>query len=542
MIMPNYSKLYTPGTPQTSPIAGREAEQTRNSAGGFVFTIDKWARLDRFLILGSDAPTYYQNEKDLTQQNAAVVNLCWDEDPVRTANRIGEISHKGRAPRQDPAIFALALGTVHDSTPARQESYNTVPKVCRTASHLFRFMEYSKALGKGSGRGFKRVLANWYSSRKTNDLAYQAIKYRQRNGYTHKRAIELSNRGAGPNADDERKALYRWMRGKDVGEALLPPIVVAHLEAMGIRETEKQTSPTAKEIKELVRLIESASLPWEALPTWALNSPEIWNAMVPSMGMTALIRNLGNMTACGAITAQNFNHVTTKLGDKEVLKRSRVHPFALLQALSVYKRERGFKGSKNWTVVPQILDALDAAFYTAFGNVEPTNKRILLALDVSSSMSWGNILNSSLTPREVSAAMALITMATEPNVVVGAFTTQFSTLTISARQRLDDVIHEISRHSFGGTNCSLPFTWAKHHGYSFDAVVTYTDNETWAGGMHVIEALKQYRKFSGISAKNVVCGVTSTGFSIADPNDPGMLDVVGFDSNCPALISDFIGS
>jgi 60 kDa SS-A/Ro ribonucleoprotein len=33
--------------------------------------------------------------------------------------------------------------------------------------------------------------------------------------------------------------------------------------------------------------------------------------------------------------------------------------------------------------------------------------------------------------------------------------------------------------------------------------------------------------------------MTATGFTIADPNDGGMLDVVGFDSATPNLIADF---
>jgi len=37
----------------------------------------------------------------------------------------------------------------------------------------------------------------------------------------------------------------------------------------------------------------------------------------------------------------------------------------------------------------------------------------------------------------------------------------------------------------------------------------------------------------------VVVGMVSNGFSIADPTDAGMLDVVGFDTATPALISDF---
>ena len=45
---------------------------------------------------------------------------------------------------------------------------------------------------------------------------------------------------------------------------------------------------------------------------------------------------------------------------------------------------------------------------------------------------------------------------------------------------------------------------------------------------------------SGIAAKLIVVGMTSTGFSVADPRDGGMLDVVGFDAAAPQVISDFI--
>jgi 60 kDa SS-A/Ro ribonucleoprotein len=43
----------------------------------------------------------------------------------------------------------------------------------------------------------------------------------------------------------------------------------------------------------------------------------------------------------------------------------------------------------------------------------------------------------------------------------------------------------------------------------------------------------------GIPARLVVVGMTATGFTIADPSDPLSLDVAGFDSAVPRLISDF---
>jgi 60 kDa SS-A/Ro ribonucleoprotein len=204
--------------------------------------------------------------------------------------------------------------------------------------------------------------------------------------------------------------------------------------------------------------------------------------------------------------------------------------------------------------VAKIVDALDAAFYASFGAIEPTGKRMLLALDVSGSMSCGDIGGvPGLTPRIGSAAMALVTAATEKDHHFVAFTSAstghggqwgggnsgITPLSISPRQRLDDAVAEVSRLPMGGTDCALPMIWAAENGIDVDAFCVYTDNETWAGKVHPAQALRAYRQARGIPAKLVVVGMTSTGFSIADPNDAGMIDVVGFDTSTPPVIADF---
>ncbi len=72
-----------------------------------------------------------------------------------------------------------------------------------------------------------------------------------------------------------------------------------------------------------------------------------------------------------------------------------------------------------------------------------------------------------------------------------------------------------------------------------DVFMIYTDNETWAGNVHPAQALRSYRDARGIPAKLVVVGMTSNGFTIANPDDAGMLDVVGFDTSSPLVLSDF---
>ena len=44
---------------------------------------------------------------------------------------------------------------------------------------------------------------------------------------------------------------------------------------------------------------------------------------------------------------------------------------------------------------------------------------------------------------------------------------------------------------------------------------------------------------TGRRAKLIVVGMTATKFTIADPSDPGMLDVVGFDAAAPRVMADF---
>ena len=106
--------------------------------------------------------------------------------------------------------------------------------------------------------------------------------------------------------------------------------------------------------------------------------------------------------------------------------------------------------------------------------------------------------------------------------------------------RLDDAVRKVSNLAFGATDCALPMLYALDKGLKVDAFVIYTDSETWAGDIHPVQALQMYRERTGIAAKLVVVGMVSNGFSIADPNDAGMLDVVGFDTATPALIADFI--
>ena len=515
-------------TPQSEPIPG--PGQVPNSAGGYAFPVDDWVRLERFLVLGTEGGSYYASERKLTVENAEATCRCIEADGARVVRLIVEISQAGRAPKNDPAIFALALCAARGNDATRRAALAALPKVCRIGTHLFHFAEFIDGF-RGWGRGLRAAVAAWYNTLPADKLAYQAVKYQARDAWSHRDLLRLAHPIP---ADASHRDLYRWMTS---GWDSVPENPVSELQTVWAFERAKRAD-SAREVASLVR---EYRLPREAVPTQWLNDRVVWEALLEEMPMTALIRNLATLTRVGVLGERDtVKRICDQIADTNRLRKARVHPIAVLSALKTYAQGHGDRGKHSWTPVQRVVDALDAAFYASFGNVEPTGRRWMLALDVSGSMTCGRVAGvPGLTPRVASAAMALITAAVEPNHTFTAFCDRMVPVSISPRQRLDDVVRRTDRMPFGGTDCALPMLYALKNRIPIDVFVVLTDSETWYGNIHPVQALREYRERMGIPAKLIVVGMVSNKFSIADPKDAGILDVVGFDTAAPQLMSDF---
>lgn len=544
----NLKNIFTrPGQVATSQSVKAKKGQKRNSAGGFTFTITDLDRAKRFLILGSDS-SFYQSGATLSRDNAEAVIALASSDKARTlTDAIVEISVAGRAPKQDPALFALAIAASYGSDEDRAYALSKLPEVARTASALFAFVGYSQQF-RGWGRALARAVAHWYTDKPVDVVAYQAVKYRQRDGWTHRDVF----RKAHPKSSDAAfKGLGEWILRGDASAA--PDLVRAHELAM------------AAGPKELPGLIRKSGLTWEMIPTEALNEPKVWEALLEgNVPLGALIRQLPRLTRIGVIKplGDPTKAIAARLTDEAELGRARIHPLGVLIALHTYASGRGIRGSASWEPNAKIIDALDAAFYKAFANVEPAGKRTLLAMDVSGSMSFGQVAGIPISPRQATTGLALVLAATEPETHIigftggslltrwagsrkatpagkGPYARAVSELKISPKMRLDAAINEVEGLPFGSTDCALPMLYALERGLEVDTFVVMTDNETWAGSIHPHEALEKYRRATGIPAKLIVLATSASRFSIADPDDAGMLDIAGFDAAVPQLVTEF---
>ena len=517
-------------TPQNQPIPGREAEMKRNNAGGYTFTVDQWTLLERFLILGSANPTYYVHDTNkMTRESAANVVACLKADYKRTIDTIVQVSDSGRAPKNDPALFALAIAMSPTDTPeiaARQYAASKLSQVARTGTHLFAFNAYATSL-RGWGAVLARANREWYAGKQPEHLAYQMLKYQQREGWAQRDLLRLSH----PKPEDGvRSAIYRYA-AKGEYKAGVSRLID------GVEAAKKATSA-----KEIIKIVESYGLTREMIPTQFLNDPAVQEALLQKMPLFAMIRNLGNMSKSGLLAplSEASKLVVNRLRDAAYIRKSRIHPLSLLLAYGTYKTGHGQLGKGSWPVVPTVVDALMDGFYGAFSNVEPTGQNLLIALDVSGSMgmSW---MGTALTHCMIAAAQAMVFVRTEPNYHVVGFCHQLVELGITAKDTLETAMAKAHKSNFGRTDCAQPMLYAKERKMSVDGFAVITDNETWSGVIQPSQALVQYRRERNKpDAKLAVIATAGGPFTIADPKDNGMMDFVGFDSNVPVLLGDFL--
>jgi 60 kDa SS-A/Ro ribonucleoprotein len=162
---------------------------------------------------------------------------------------------------------------------------------------------------RGWGRALRRAVGAWYAAQPADALAYQAVKYRQRDGVSHRDVLRLAHPAATVSAGNptlgvsaEQARLFEWIvRGGEAGG--LPRIVEGFVCA--------QAAGSPAQAAELVR---AYALPREAIRPEHLTAPEVWEALLERMPMTAMVRNLATMTRVGLLRRARTRRAPSRTG------------------------------------------------------------------------------------------------------------------------------------------------------------------------------------------------------------------------------------
>lgn len=514
-------------TPQTQPIPGREAEMIQGRSGGWMFDAGIWQMLRRCLLIGTAQNTYYAGKKELTEDFVAVLEQAIAENPSKVAEEILYASD-GRAINNSAPILALVLLSMGETAEAKQAFQEIFPQVVRTGSHFYEWLNYTKSL-RGFGKIVREVGKTWLSREDVKGLAYQLLKYQQRQGFSHRDALRLFH--VKPPTEEHRQ-LFEWViKGWEELPTKIPSDVLAQIWWY---EWLKRNPDKTHEA------ITNGHLTHEMAAPVGKMDKQAWQLLFQEMPIGAMLRNLVSLTEIGVLRTDeraNLERVKAVLNNKEYLRKGRIHPIDVLKALKTYQSGgRLGRSKKNWTLVPRIVDILEKALELSFEVVKPTGKVFMHAVDVSSSMG-SLIADMGLSCCEVATTMALVTAKAETNYMIRGFANDFRGLKISAKDSFSSAIRKASNQNFGETDASVVYEWMMKHKFKADVVCFWTDSESWAGyNKHPSQALAEYRKKINPEVKAVYVTLAPYQITLVDPKDPMSWDLAGFDPSTPRVI------
>ncbi|ERT09875.1 TROVE domain protein [Lyngbya aestuarii BL J] len=514
-------------TPQNQPLPGRKAEMTQGRSGGWMFKADIWQILRRCLLIGTANGAYYAGKHELTQEFVDTIQLAIEADPRRVADEILYASD-GRSINNSAPILALVLLSIGETPEAKLAFTEIFPQVVRTGSHFYEWLSYTKAL-RGFGKIVREAGKAWLTNEDVKGLAYQLLKYQQRQGFSHRDALRLFH--VKPTTEDHN-LLFNWViNGWDELPSQIPSEALKQI--WWYEWLKRHPDQTHKAISQ-------GHLTHEMAAPVGKMDKRAWQLLFYEMPIGAMLRNLGSLTELRILTSKerkNIKRVAQVLNNREHLKKGRIHPIDVLKALKTYQSGGSLgKSQKTWTVVPQIVHILEKAVELSFDVIEPTNKVFLHAVDISGSMSWNTVYSIGLTCCEIATVMALVTAKAEKNYVIRGFSTEFIDLGITAKDSLKTAMTKANNSNFGGTDASVAYNWMIRHKFKADMICFWTDNETWAGIKHTSRALAEYRQKINPNIKAVYVSLAPYNITLVDPEDGNSWDIAGFDPGTPRLI------
>ncbi|MEL7037457.1 MAG: TROVE domain-containing protein [Cyanobacteria bacterium J06592_8] len=514
-------------TPQNQPLPGRKAEMTRGRSGGWMFKADIWQILRRCLIMGTANGAYYAGKNELTQDFVETIEQAIEANPRRVADEILYASD-GRSINNSTPILALVFLSMGESPEAKQAFTEIFLQVVRTGSHFYEWLNYTKGM-RGFGKVVREAGKSWLSREDVKGLAYQLLKYQQRQGFSGRDALRLFH--VKPPTEDH-DMLFNWVIN---GWNELPSGVPSEAlkQIWWYEWLKRHPDKTHKAITQ-GRLTHEMAAPVGKMDQKA------WQLLFDEMPIGAMLRNLGSLTELGVLAfdrPQNIKRVAEVLKSRQHLRKGRIHPIDVLKALKTYQSGGSLgRSQKTWTPVPRIVTILETALELSFEVVEPTEKVFLHAVDISGSMSWSTVSSIGLTCCEIATVMALVTAKAEKNYMIRGFSTQFIDLGITAKDSFQTAMRKASKKNFGGTDATVAYDWMMRQKLKVDVICFWTDNETWAGQKHPSRALAEYRRKFNPKAKAVYVTLAPYNITLVDPNDGNSWDIAGFDPATPRLI------
>ena len=462
--MPKLASLPTKAPEGAVKTVGSTPD-TRTYEGGAGFTRDPKGELFMLAVTNMvGEKTFYESGRDRDERFEALIRQVALEDPDWIARFVPFLRNEMN---MRSASIVMAAELVHQKltqpVPAstvrnRDVIASAIVRADEPAEMLGYWMSrFGKHLPQPVKRGVADAVLRLYSERNVVkwDGEGKPIRFAD--------VIELVH--PDPKAPWQ-SALFKYLLDKRHGRGTADGEILTRLA-----EYEKALALSGDAFREAFTadFVRDAELTWEtASSRYGKLDARFWEAMIPNMGIFAIVRNLRNFDQAG-INDESIAAVKAKLVDPEVISKSRMFPIRFLGAWAA-------TNSMRWG------EPLETALNLSLANVPQLKGNTLVLVDISGSMTQARLSDKSELTREAGAAVfgaALALRAEKADLV--AFETDSRQVHFSRGEAILRLVEQIKRkpHEQGGTNTLQAVDrWFKGH----DRIIIVTDEQATQWG------------------------------------------------------------
>ncbi|MEU0243748.1 TROVE domain-containing protein [Streptomyces sp. NPDC006235] len=355
------------------------------------------ARSELFLLAVSNfvsQQTFYETGADRDDRFAKLVRELAVTDPAWTAGLLGWLRGEGNlrtASVVGAAEYVKArLDAGATGGPTGRQVVASVLQRPDEPGELLAYWTatYGRNVPKPVKRGIADAVRRLYHGKAL--LKYDTAS----KGYRFGDVLNLVHAAPDPDKPWQGELFRYALDRRHHPDTAVPPasdrVLTAHRELMALPVAERRAVVTAEGGAERLA---AAGMTWETLAGW-LQGPmdkAAWEAVIPSMGTMALVRNLRNFDEAG-VSDEVAERVAARISDPAEVARSRQFPFRYLAAYQ-------HAPSLRWSY------ALERALGHSLANVPALPGRTLVLVDRSGSMFWSRLSDRSELNRADAAAI-----------------------------------------------------------------------------------------------------------------------------------------
>lgn len=481
--------------------------------------------LRRFLITGSDSPIMHSGPSvALFADNIPpCVESCISSDGLGVLRLLRDA---GSECNQDAKLFAYAAAFSIGDELTRKEAREQFPALVITAPQLFRFLSYARGM-RGWGRGLRRAVAEWYTSKQPRTLAYQLTTYPAGHGFTHRDVLRLAH--VKPDSG-EMSDIFSYMLGN---LAALDTTVNRATPGLAYLKAAQRLENPHITISELEQLMNGHLFAPSVLEARLPNTQDIKRYLLrKTLKVSDIIARAGELTALGVMRpGGNMETELVAALDTE----AKVHSLGLAPMSLVFAYYRYVTGTNEqgntWTPSPAVANAIQVAFRHAVSQLTKglPQKAVLVCAVAPPGSAPGNLAGTpGLSVRSMHAILSVVTRrALNASVCVKLDGTVVQPITCEPTTPFKEVLDQIAPATAGTGSVKALIEYAGTLKGGADCIIVASGGGENCDMTGVTDALRAYREKFNRPTRLLGLNYVPGALVPLDTDDPGQFALDG---------------